>query len=181
MSVAGVTSARPEPEVSDACCVSLQRASPSRDMPPLARRASTTRADRIEVVIFDNGSSDGSVAWLRAAWPDVRVLEGPRNLGFAAPCDRAAAAASGELVAFLNNDLRVEPSWLARMTRRARGPRRDRRRKPHPRRDGGRARLRRRRDELLRARDEPRVMDGPSTRRRTGRAGPRSSRAARRC
>jgi GT2 family glycosyltransferase len=73
--------------------------------------------ERLEVLVFDNGSRDGSVAWLRDTWPAVQVLESPTNLGFAAACDRAAAAAGGELVAFLNNDLRVAPDWLSCMTR----------------------------------------------------------------
>jgi GT2 family glycosyltransferase len=73
--------------------------------------------EHVEVLVFDNGSRDGSVAWLRATWPSVRVIESPMNLGFAAACDRAAVAAGGTVLAFLNNDLRVEPGWLACMTR----------------------------------------------------------------
>lgn len=73
------------------------------------------RRERIEVLVFDNGSTDGSATWLRATWPAVRVLESPMNLGFAAACNAGAAAAEGELVAFLNNDLRVDPAWLGRM------------------------------------------------------------------
>ncbi len=73
--------------------------------------------ERVEVIVFDNGSADGSAAWLRATWPAVRVHESPSNLGFAAACDRAAEAAAGELVAFVNNDLRVTPDWLTHMTR----------------------------------------------------------------
>jgi len=73
--------------------------------------------ERVEVLVFDNGSTDGSVAWLRATWPAVRVLESRSNLGFAPACNRAAEAATGELVAFVNNDLRVAPDWLSHMTR----------------------------------------------------------------
>lgn len=72
--------------------------------------------ERVEVLVFDNGSRDGSADWLRATWPAVRVIESPTNLGFAAACDRAAAVAGGTVLAFLNNDLRVDPQWLARMT-----------------------------------------------------------------
>ncbi|MBI3769305.1 MAG: glycosyltransferase family 2 protein [Deltaproteobacteria bacterium] len=72
--------------------------------------------ESLEVLVFDNGSRDGSASWLREAWPAVRVLENATNLGFAAACDRAAAAAEGELVAFLNNDLRIAPDWLTCMT-----------------------------------------------------------------
>jgi GT2 family glycosyltransferase len=74
--------------------------------------------ESVEVIVFDNGSTDGSVDWLRQAWPAITVLGAGANLGFAAAADRAAAAAGGALVAFLNNDLRVEPGWLRRMVER---------------------------------------------------------------
>ncbi|MEO6026399.1 MAG: glycosyltransferase family 2 protein [Candidatus Binatia bacterium] len=69
-------------------------------------------ADALECVIVDNGSTDGSREWLQAAWPQVRVVAHPDNRGFAAAANDAAEAASGRVVAFLNNDCRVAPSWL---------------------------------------------------------------------
>lgn len=68
--------------------------------------------ERLEIVVCDNGSEDGSVEYLRAEQPQVRVLELERNFGFAEGNDRAAAFATGELVAFLNNDMRVDPGWI---------------------------------------------------------------------
>src|SRR5262249_26426357 len=72
--------------------------------------------ERLEVIVFDNGSRDDTVGWLRAAWPAVRVVASAVNVGFAAACDRAAEVAHGSVLAFLNNDLRVEPQWLRQMT-----------------------------------------------------------------
>ena len=72
--------------------------------------------EHLEVIVFDNGSRDDSVGWLHASWPAVRVVEHPENVGFAAACDRAAALATGSVLAFLNNDLRVDPQWLGHMT-----------------------------------------------------------------
>jgi len=66
----------------------------------------------VELIVVDNGSTDGSVAWLRATWPAVRVLAYDRNLGFAAANNAAAAVAGGDVLALLNNDLRVDPAWL---------------------------------------------------------------------
>jgi GT2 family glycosyltransferase len=66
----------------------------------------------VELIVVDNGSTDGSVAWLRATWPAVRVLAYDRNLGFAAANNAAAATAAGDVLALLNNDLRVDPAWL---------------------------------------------------------------------
>jgi len=72
-------------------------------------------ASLVETIVVDNGSEDGSVEWLGRAWPGVRVLASAENVGFAAASNRGAAAGSGELLAFLNNDLRVAPSWLRHM------------------------------------------------------------------
>ena len=69
-------------------------------------------AERTEAIVVDNGSHDGSVAWIGQAWPAVRVLANERNLGFAAACNRGAEAAAGELLAFVNSDVRLAPGWL---------------------------------------------------------------------
>ena len=72
----------------------------------------TTGVD-FEVVVADNGSTDGSLELLAERWPAVRVLSFGGNLGFGVANNRAARAARGEFVAFLNNDTAVEPGWLA--------------------------------------------------------------------
>ncbi|HET9495796.1 MAG TPA: glycosyltransferase, partial [Chloroflexia bacterium] len=50
-------------------------------------------------------------------FPGVRVVETGANLGFAAGNNYGAEHASGEYVALLNNDTRVEPDWLSEMVR----------------------------------------------------------------
>ncbi|HUS16986.1 MAG TPA: glycosyltransferase family 2 protein [Chloroflexia bacterium] len=69
-------------------------------------------ADRQEWVVSDNGSADGSVEFLRRAYPQTRIVQNGRNIGFAPGCNAGAAAASGEFVVFLNNDTLVDPGWL---------------------------------------------------------------------
>jgi hypothetical protein len=69
-----------------------------------------------EVIAVDNGSTDGSVAHLRAAYPDVRVLELATNTGFAHAVNQGIRAAGGEYLAVLNTDVELEPDWVARMT-----------------------------------------------------------------
>jgi hypothetical protein len=64
------------------------------------------------VIVVDNGSTDGSVELVRRRFPDVDVLGFPENRGFAAAMNSGIAAASTELVAFLNNDAVPEPAWL---------------------------------------------------------------------
>ncbi len=69
------------------------------------------RAD-LACLVVDNGSTDGSLEWLRREWPAVRVIAHPDNRGFAAAANDAAAAATSGVVAFLNNDCRVDAAWL---------------------------------------------------------------------
>ncbi len=70
---------------------------------------------RTEIVVADNGSSDGSQDYVRAAHPRVRLIEFGANLGFAKAYNLAVAQCQSDYVALLNNDTRVEPSWLAEL------------------------------------------------------------------
>ena len=65
-----------------------------------------------EIVLVDNGSSDGSVQFLQRHYPQVRLIVNQRNLGFAAANNQAIRASGSEFVATLNNDTEVEPGWL---------------------------------------------------------------------
>ncbi len=69
-----------------------------------------------ELVMVDNGSVDGSLEVIRrAGW--VRLLENEENVGFSAGCNQGAAAvADADVLCFLNNDMRVEPSFLREIT-----------------------------------------------------------------
>ena len=69
---------------------------------------------RFEIIMIDNGSSDGSVEHARRAWPGVRILETGANLGFAEGNNFGAKKAEGKALVFLNNDTRVETDWLER-------------------------------------------------------------------
>jgi GT2 family glycosyltransferase len=69
-----------------------------------------------EVVVVDDCSTDDSVEYLREDWPEVRVLgTGPVNVGVSAALNVAVAAATGELVALLNNDIELDPGWLGEL------------------------------------------------------------------
>jgi GT2 family glycosyltransferase/glycosyltransferase involved in cell wall biosynthesis len=73
-----------------------------------------------EIILVDNGSTDDSVPFVRGAYPQVQVIEAGRNLGFAAGCNLGAHHATGEFLAFLNNDARADPGWLGAMVSTAR-------------------------------------------------------------
>lgn len=66
-----------------------------------------------EVVVSDNGSTDGSLALLRDHFPTVRVLSLERNFGFQIGCNRGIDASQHEIVVLLNNDVAVEPDFVA--------------------------------------------------------------------
>ncbi|HYU34187.1 MAG TPA: glycosyltransferase family 2 protein [Thermoanaerobaculia bacterium] len=70
-----------------------------------------------EVLVLDNGSTDGTADWLRSEvqprHPRVRLIASLVNLGFCAGNNRLVAEAAGDAVAFLNNDTRPRPEWLA--------------------------------------------------------------------
>lgn len=66
-----------------------------------------------EVLVVDNGSTDGSVDSLQDDWPNVRLTRLERNQGFAVANNLGARLAKGEWITFLNNDAYPEPDWLA--------------------------------------------------------------------
>ena len=66
-----------------------------------------------EVIVVDNGSSDGSLELLARDYPEVRVLALGENRGFAGACNAGMQAAQGESVVLLNNDTEADPQWLS--------------------------------------------------------------------
>jgi glycosyltransferase involved in cell wall biosynthesis len=69
-----------------------------------------------EVIVVDNGSADGSLEYLAAEHPSVRVLALAHTTGFAHAANRGIEAAATEAVALINTDIELDPDWLARMT-----------------------------------------------------------------
>jgi GT2 family glycosyltransferase len=68
-----------------------------------------------DIWVLDNGSTDGTVDWLRTRHPSVRVVSSPVNLGFCAGYNRLAAATDADVMVFLNNDTRPERNWLGEL------------------------------------------------------------------
>ncbi|HTZ41453.1 MAG TPA: glycosyltransferase family 2 protein [Syntrophales bacterium] len=73
-----------------------------------------------EVTLVDNGSADGSVAFVRNRFPRVHIIDLPENLGFSGANNRAMTHALGigaQYIALLNNDTKVDERWLEHMVR----------------------------------------------------------------
>jgi GT2 family glycosyltransferase/glycosyltransferase involved in cell wall biosynthesis len=65
-----------------------------------------------EVIVVDNASTDGSVAFVEETFPDVRVLRLKENLGFGGGSNAGFRAAHHDIVVLLNSDMRVEPDFI---------------------------------------------------------------------
>ncbi len=65
-----------------------------------------------DVVLADNGSTDGSVAWVQSHFPNVRVVRNSTNLGFAGGYNEALKQVEAEFYVLLNSDVEVIPGWV---------------------------------------------------------------------
>lgn len=69
-----------------------------------------------EVVVADNGSTDGSLRMLETEFPQVRRIALSENYGFAEGYNRALAGLEAEYYVLLNSDVRTEQGWLQPLT-----------------------------------------------------------------
>src|SRR6059058_4731326 len=71
---------------------------------------------RVEIVVVDNASSDGTESILRSEFPGVTVLRLPANAGYGGANNvalRRAIAAGADFAALVNDDVEVRPGWLS--------------------------------------------------------------------
>jgi hypothetical protein len=80
-------------------------------LPSLARQ----RFRDFEVVVVDNGSRDGTPAWLAEHWPQAQVVSLAHNVGVTAALNVCARAGRGELVGLFNNDMELDPECLSEL------------------------------------------------------------------
>jgi len=66
-----------------------------------------------EVLLVDNGSTDGTQDYVAESYPEVRLIQLPQNQGFTGACNAGWQAAQGEIIILLNNDTEADPAWLA--------------------------------------------------------------------
>lgn len=70
-----------------------------------------------EIIVVDNGSSDGSVEFIRDHFPQIRLVALDQNLGFGGGSNAGFRTARHDIVVLLNSDMRVERDFLAPLLR----------------------------------------------------------------
>ena len=70
---------------------------------------------RLEVLLVDNGSTDGSIPLVEREFPEVRIVRAGGNLGFAGGNNLGTRKAQGAYVALINNDTLPDDDWLLRL------------------------------------------------------------------
>lgn len=70
-----------------------------------------------ELIVIDNGSTDGSAEFFESAGPNVRVIRNGANYSYPYCQNRGIKVACGDILAFLNNDIKLSPGWDEKMMR----------------------------------------------------------------
>lgn len=70
-----------------------------------------------EILVVDNGSTDGSVEYIKENFPTVRIIRNARNEGFARACNKGMICSRGEYIAVLNSDMELDTQWLEELTK----------------------------------------------------------------
>jgi GT2 family glycosyltransferase len=75
-----------------------------------------TLVDDVEIVVADNGSTDGSLAYLAEFFPQVRLIDLGHNHGFAEGYNLALSQVDADYTVLLNSDVEVTAGWLPVLT-----------------------------------------------------------------
>lgn len=68
-----------------------------------------------ELIIIDNGSTDGSAEFFESAGENVKVIRNGANYSYPYCQNRGIEVAKGDVLAFLNNDIKLSPDWDVKM------------------------------------------------------------------
>ncbi|MFC1631394.1 glycosyltransferase family 2 protein [Candidatus Omnitrophota bacterium] len=70
-----------------------------------------------EIVLVDDASTDESLAIVRSSFPDIKIIENSKNLGFVRAVNRGIRVSGGEIVVLLNMDTVVRGDWLKQLVK----------------------------------------------------------------
>lgn len=72
----------------------------------------------LEIILADNGSTDGTVEFIKKHYPKIKLIENKENLGFCKGNNSAFKKSKGRYILFLNNDTEVTPEFLSILVKR---------------------------------------------------------------
>ena len=75
----------------------------------------TQKYHNFEIIFVDNASTDGSEEFIRINYPEIKVIQTGKNLGYAAGNNAGFEVAKGEYIVFVNPDTVAEPEWLTEL------------------------------------------------------------------
>ncbi len=67
----------------------------------------------LEIVVGDNASTDGSVAFIRDNYPSITIIQNDANYGFTGGYNRILQHVEADYYILLNSDVEVHPGWIA--------------------------------------------------------------------
>ncbi len=67
----------------------------------------------LDIIVGDNGSTDGSVAFIKGMYPSIRIIETGANYGFTGGYNRVLEQVEADYYILLNSDVEVHPGWIA--------------------------------------------------------------------
>ncbi len=72
----------------------------------------TSTSDQAEIWVADNGSTDDSLHFLRQKYPNIKLVELPKNYGFAEGYNQALKQITADFYILLNSDVKTTPNWI---------------------------------------------------------------------
>ncbi|RCH55889.1 glycosyltransferase family 2 protein [Mucilaginibacter hurinus] len=72
----------------------------------------TSTWKNLEIILGDNGSTDGSVEYVRSLYPSVTIIQNDANYGFTGGYNRVLSQVEADYFVLLNSDIEVQPGWI---------------------------------------------------------------------
>ncbi|MEO7212194.1 glycosyltransferase family 2 protein [Mucilaginibacter sp.] len=66
----------------------------------------------LDIIVGDNASTDGSIAFLKGRYPSIRIIENDQNYGFTGGYNRVLTQVEADYYVLLNSDVEVTPDWI---------------------------------------------------------------------